>query len=238
MATRRLLAVWAHPDDEAFGPVGTMRLAHDRGWQTAIITATRGDAGKSDRADLQPGQSLGDLREAELRAACDVLGVEEVHVWRYPDGGLGDIDPAELDRRILEVMREWQPGVVITFGPDGITGHADHVAISAATGRAFEQVRMESDGLFPQRLYYVTVRPGQEIEQMMGDAPPPRKPTAIVDVGAYEQVKREALSRHASQREDWEPELEDRDWLTVDRFARAFPPVAPGEAPENTILHD
>ncbi len=237
MAPRRLLAVWAHPDDEAFGPVGTMRLAHDYGWQTAIVTATRGDAGKHDQVGLAPGQTLGEVREAELRAACAVLGVDHVQVWRYPDGGLQDLPEDELRSKILEVTRRWQPHVVITFGPDGITGHPDHVAVSVATRQAFEQLQTEP-GWQPRRLYYVTVRPGRQIENRMGDAPPPAAPTSVVDVRPYDGVKREALACHASQKDEWEPLLADHDWLTVDRFFRVFPPTEPDTPIETTILHE
>lgn len=235
MRTKHLLAVWAHPDDEAFGPVGTLRLAHDQGWATAIITATRGDAGQRDLAQLAPGQTLGDLREQELRRACEVLGVARLDVWHYRDGGLSDVPVDELIARILAVLRDWQPAVVITFGPDGMTGHPDHVAISAATRLACEGVRAETGADLP-RLYYVTMPPERTIEHMMGDAPPPLPATAIVDVSAYEPVKRQALLCHASQRADWEPLLADHDWLTIDRFYRAFPPTAEGVAPASSIL--
>lgn len=238
MQRRHLLAVWAHPDDEAFGPVGTMRLAHERGWQTAIITATRGDAGDTRNVQLAAGQTLGDVREAELRAACDVLGVARVDVWRYHDGKLAELPHDRLVAHIVEVMQWWQPRVVITFGPDGITGHPDHIAISTATEQAFHRMRADMPDAAPARLYYVTVRPGRVIEHRMGAAPPPKPPTAVVDVGAYEQIKRAALACHASQQGEWEPMLADRDWLTVDRFFRAFPPVADGAPPELSILDE
>lgn len=235
MHTKHLLAVWAHPDDEAFGPVGTMRLAHDQGWATAIVTATRGDAGQHDLAQLATGQTLGDLREHELRQACAVLGVARLDVWQYADGGLADVPADELIERILTVLRDWQPAVVVTFGPDGITSHPDHVTISAATSLACDRWRAETGAELP-RLYYVTVPPERTVEHRMGEAPPPRPATAIVDVSAYEQVKRQALQCHASQRADWEPLLADHDWLTTDRFYRAFPSAAEGSPPETTIL--
>jgi N-acetylglucosamine malate deacetylase 2 len=235
MARKRLLAVWAHPDDESFGPVGTMRLARDRGYDSAVLTATRGDAGNAQRVELAPGQTLGDVREDELRAACAVLGVTRVVVWRYPDGGLHDVPPDELAARVLEVMREWSSQIVITFGPDGITGHPDHLAIGAATERAFHQLRAERGANEPQQLFYVTIPPQQTIEHPMGAAPPPKPATAILDVSAYEQAKRDALACHASQRDSWEPLLNNRDWLTIDRFFRAFPPAS-ADDPATTIF--
>jgi N-acetylglucosamine malate deacetylase 2 len=237
MAVKRLMAIWAHPDDESFGPVGTMRLAHDCGWQTALVTATRGEGGVSELAALQPGQTLGDFREGELRCAATVLGVDRLTVWRYPDGRLTDVPQEDLLGLVLDELRAWQPHVVITFGPDGITGHPDHLAIGAATTQAFHRLRGGSSDA-PQRLYYVTVRPDRAIEKPMGDAPPPLPPTAIIDVSRYESTKREALACHGSQRGDWERLMDDRDWLTVDRFHRAFPPLTPDEPPESTILHE
>ena len=175
MPAKHLLAVWAHPDDEAFGPVGTMRLAHDCGWKTAVISATRGDAGKTDQTSLAPGQTLGDLRESELRRSCGLVGVDRIHVWRYRDGSLPDLQPNLLADQILAVMREWQPAIVMTFGPDGITGHADHSAISAATEQAFTRYHDEHSAIRP-RLYFNTIAPDRAIEHPMGDAPPPKPP--------------------------------------------------------------
>lgn len=236
MQAKLLLAVWAHPDDEAFGPVGTMRLAHDNGWRTAVLTATRGDAGSQTYAQLAAGQTLGEIREAELRAACELLGVAQVLVWRYEDGKLAQAAPDRLAAQVLEVLRELQPTVVVTFGPDGITGHPDHLAISAATTRAFHDLRAESGDHIARRLYYNTLKPGETVEHRMGEAPDPLPPTAIIDTSMYGELKRRTLACHASQRDDWEPQLNNHDWMTVDRFARAFPAVAPGEAIETTIL--
>ena len=236
MAKKRLLAVWAHPDDESFGPVGTTRLAHDQGWETALITATRGDAGNNAAPTPAGGETLGGLRERELRCAVQHIGIDQVHVWKHPDGGLADLAPHTLRDEVLAVMRDWQPQVVITFGPDGITGHGDHIAISTATTDAFHQLRNEPDTDGPQRLYYVTVRPDQRINQRMGDAPPPGPAHAVLDVHAYVEVKLAALRCHASQRHDWEPMVEDRDWLLTDRFTRAYPPVLAGAAVETTIF--
>lgn len=236
MAPKRLLAVWAHPDDESFGPVGTLCLARDHGWQTAIVCATRGDAGQSVEHIQARGQTLGDLREAELRCACDQIGVDRLHVWRFPDGELHDVPPATLQQAILGVMREWQPQVVITFGPDGITGHPDHIAIGAAATVAFHQLQQRHNHAESLRLYYVTMPPERRIRARMGDAPPPGSITALIDVAAYAEVKLAALHCHASQRSGWQPLIEDRDWLTVDRFHRAFPPVQPGEPVASTIF--
>lgn len=235
MANKRLLAVCAHPDDESFGPVGTTRLAHDAGWETALITATRGEAGQN-AGTLADGETITDVRERELRCAAAQIGIDQVHVWDHPDGGLADLPSNTLLDEIVAVMRAWQPQVVVTFGPDGITGHPDHIAISAATTAAFHQLRDELGAGGPQRLYYVTVPPEQRIDQRMGDAPPPGPSHVVLDVSKYVDVKLAALRCHASQRADWEPMLQDRDWLQTDRFTRAYPPVAADATVETTLL--
>ncbi len=237
LAKQRLLAVWAHPDDESFGPVGTTRLAHEQGWETTLITATRGDAGNNGDITPADGETLADLRERELRCAAEHIGIDRLHVWQHPDGGWADLPPHTLRDEVLAAMRDWQPQVVITFGPDGITGHSDHIAISTATTDAFHQLRAELGDQGPQRLYYVTVSPDQRIEHRMGDAPPPGPSHAVLDVSAYVDVKLAALRCHASQRPDWEPMVEDRDWLRKDRFTRAYPPV-PADATVETTIFD
>jgi len=236
MAKNRLLAVWAHPDDESFGPVGTTRLAHDAGWETALITATRGEAGQT-AGTLPPGTTITDVREHELRCAAAQIGIDRLHMWHYPDGGLADLPPHTLLDEIVAVMRAWQPQIVITFGPDGITGHGDHIAVSTATTNAFHQLQDELGADGPQRLLYVTVPPDQRIDHRMGDAPPPGLSHVVLDVSKYQKVKLAALRCHASQRADWEPMLADHDWLRTDRFTRAYPPIH-GDETVGTTLFD
>ncbi len=235
MVKKRLLAVWAHPDDESFGPVGTTCLAHDAGWETALITATRGEAGQN-AGTLPDGAQIGDLRERELRCAAAQIGIDQLHVWHYPDGGLASLPPNTLLDEIMAVMRAWQPQIVITFGSDGITGHSDHIAVSTATTDAFHRLRDELNADGPQRLLYVTVPPDQRIDQRMGTAPPSGPAHVVLDVRAYKDVKLAALHCHASQRADWEPMLHDRDWLRTDRFTRAYPPAHADETLETSLF--
>lgn len=235
LLSQRLLCVWAHPDDEAFGPVGTLRMAVEQGWQVSLVSATHGEQGQADPALLGPNETLAERRAAELRCAARVIGIQHLQIWHYPDGGLSAVPRAELVARIADELRRWQPRVVITFGPDGITGHPDHIAIGAATTEAFRAWRAATAP--DARLYYITVRPGRAIRRLDEAAPAPRPPSAVLDVSRYAAIKRQALACHATQRADWQPLLADEDWLTVDRFARAEPPLAPDAAPETTILY-
>jgi N-acetylglucosamine malate deacetylase 2 len=133
----------------------------------------------------------------------------------------------------------FRPHVVVTFGPDGITGHPDHLAIGAATTLAFARLRVPlgSDG--PTKLYYVVPAPGSEPPVMQAHAPP-LPPTTIVHAPEYADVKRAALRCHRTQVADVDAIAaeEGSTWLTTDHFFRAFPQIATQAAPENDILAD
>jgi LmbE family N-acetylglucosaminyl deacetylase len=127
----RLLALLAHPDDESLGFGGSLAKYAAEGVDTFVITATRGDAGRFHDPDRpSPGrEEVGRVRELELRAAAAELGVKEVEVLGYPDGGLDRVDVHEGVARIARGIRRIRPHVVITFDPFGAYGHPDHIAI-------------------------------------------------------------------------------------------------------------
>ena len=141
MRARRLMAVLAHPDDESLGVGGTLAKYASEGVDVFLVTATRGDGGRFRglRPD-DPGhpgpRERSRIREGELRAAADVLGVREVSVLDYPDQHLHRAQPREAVGRIAAEVRRIRPDVVVTFGPDGAYGHPDHIAISQFTTAA------------------------------------------------------------------------------------------------------
>jgi LmbE family N-acetylglucosaminyl deacetylase len=115
--------VWAHPDDETYLVGGLSAALTDAGQRVVCVTATRGEAG-GDAADLA------EIRTAELDVALAMLGVDE-HRWLdYPDGGCAVVDDVTAAARIRAVVDEVRPDTVVTFGPDGFTGHPDHQAVS------------------------------------------------------------------------------------------------------------
>jgi LmbE family N-acetylglucosaminyl deacetylase len=134
------MAVLAHPDDESLGVGGTLAKYASEGVETFLITATRGEGGRyrGHRDDGEhPGPlALGQIREAELRAAAAVLGIREVSLLEYRDQELDRANPREAVTRILSHVRRVRPDVVVTFGPDGAYGHPDHIAISQLTTAA------------------------------------------------------------------------------------------------------
>ena len=135
-----ILGVWAHPDDESYLCAGLMARATRAGDRVVCITATRGELGSPDEEKWPPGEPLAAVRTAEMAAALSVLGITEHHWLDYPDGGCPDVDQDEAVRRVTEVMAEVQPDTVLTFGPDGMTGHEDHKAACRWATAAFEHV--------------------------------------------------------------------------------------------------
>jgi len=133
----KLMAVLAHPDDESLGFGGTLARYSAEEVETYLVTATRGERGRFFSPDrkAEPAE-VGQVREAELRAAAATLGIREVVILGYPDGAVDQIDSATAVAAIVRHIRRVRPHVVVTFGPDGAYGHPDHIAISQFTTAA------------------------------------------------------------------------------------------------------
>jgi LmbE family N-acetylglucosaminyl deacetylase len=161
----RLMCVFAHPDDESLGTGGTLAKYAAEGVATYLVTATRGERGWQGAEQDNPGlAALGAIREAELRAAAQVLGLRELHFLDYIDGDLDQADPAEAIAKIAAHMRRIKPHVVLTFGPAGAYGHTDHIAIcqftTAACVAAANPSNVVTGDLPPHavaKLYYMTI---------------------------------------------------------------------------------
>jgi LmbE family N-acetylglucosaminyl deacetylase len=131
-----------------------MARAVRAGDRVVCITATRGELGSPDEARWPSGAALADVRTREMAAALAVLGVEEHHWLDYPDGGCAGVDQDEAVRRVAAVMADVRPDTVLTFGPDGMTGHPDHQAASAWATAAFASAARDG-----ARLAYATNTP-------------------------------------------------------------------------------
>lgn len=137
METLKLLAILAHPDDESLGLGGTLIKYAAEGVETYLVCATRGERGWFGEPDANPGPiELGRIRQAELHAAAEALGLREVNFLDYLDGDLDQADPPEAIGKIVAHLRRVRPQVVLTFDPTGDYGHPDHIAISQLTTAA------------------------------------------------------------------------------------------------------
>jgi LmbE family N-acetylglucosaminyl deacetylase len=135
-----VLGVWAHPDDEAYLSAGLMALTRAAGNPVTCVTATLGEHGTSDPVAWPPDR-LARSRHLEITASMAILGVDDHRLLGYEDGTLAH-QPAEAGiERIATVIDEVRPDTIVTFGPDGMTGHPDHRTISTWTTAAAERVR-------------------------------------------------------------------------------------------------
>src|SRR3954453_4677097 len=146
----RLLGIFAHPDDETLCAGGTLAKYADAGAQVHVISLTKGETGQIRDAGVATRASLRAVREKELAAAGNELGLTETRCLDYPDGGLTDIDSRTLGGLASELIRDINPDVVITFGPDGFSGHPDHVAVGAAVTTACYEMQSAT----PIRLFH------------------------------------------------------------------------------------
>jgi LmbE family N-acetylglucosaminyl deacetylase len=227
--SQTLLAVFAHPDDESFGPGGTLARYGAEGVAVHLICATRGEVGESDVDELGDCEDLACRREEELRCAADVLGLKAVHLLDYQDSGMAgspanrhpralvQADRDALAEQVADLMRRLRPQVVLTFDPFGGYGHPDHIAMHRAAVAAFERL---PEGERPQKLYFTTfprttLRWAVRLMPLFGANPEAvgknkdinlravldheLPVTTRVDIGDYYEVKQQAGACHSSQ---------------------------------------
>ncbi|HSE60954.1 MAG TPA: PIG-L deacetylase family protein [Candidatus Saccharimonadales bacterium] len=121
-----ILGVYAHPDDECWTSGGILAAACENGQQVACITVTHGDAGQTTDETKWPQARLSEIREHELSDSLACLGKIEHHWLSYGDGALRDVPESEPVEQIAELIEQIKPDTILTFGPDGLTGHSDH----------------------------------------------------------------------------------------------------------------
>ena len=256
----KLMCILAHPDDESLGTGGILaRYAHE-GVHTSLITATRGQRGwQGDKADNPGPDALGHIREAELRAAADVLGVQELILLNYMDG---DLDEAAWETAVAQIahyIRLIRPHVVVTFDPYGSYGHPDHIAISQMAAAAIVMAG-SSNGTQPPhqvaKLYYMadTAEIGRIYESVFGELvmtvdEQERRIVPWPDWAITTQVKTEAylpqiwdaIACHRSQLPGYEamlqmPAAQRQRLFAQQNFYRAFSLVNGGREIEKDLF--
>ena len=163
MTTLKLLAIFAHPDDESMGMGGTLAKYAAEGVETHLVCASRGEVGWFGPEEQYPGpERLGQLRTEELQNAVNTLGMKSLSFLDYIDGQVDQANPAEAIAKIVTHIRRIQPQVVVTFPHDGNYGHPDHIAIGQFTNAAIvcaaDSSYKDPENLPPHRvskLYYM-----------------------------------------------------------------------------------
>jgi len=260
------MAVHAHPDDEVFSTGGVLARYADEGARVVVVYCTRGESGEMHDPELDPEDAirrLGEIREREVRDAAKVLGITDVYFLGYRDSGMKDTEdnanPAafmnapleESTARLLAVVRETRPQVMVTYDEDGGYGHPDHVMANRVTVAAFDAAKGEEWA--PQKLYFTErSREGfrRQVEGMraLGIEIPWVKAdfnfdeygkrddeiTAHLDVGRFMALKQQALAVHRTQiPPDFFylqlPADALKEYAGIEYFLRIQPPPQPGE---------
>ena len=236
-----VLGVWAHPDDEAYLSAGLMALARDAGQRVVCVSATHGERGTADPA-LWPPRRLGRLRAIEARASLAALGVSEHHFLGYGDGTCAAQDAAGAVARLAAIVADVAPDTIVTFGPDGLTGHSDHRTVSAwataARAAAAPGARLlyaTTTAAFADRWhdlherFEIFLEPGLPLR-----TPPEQLALELVLDGALADRKLVALRAHASQTAGLVAALGEqryRAWTAIEAFTLAAAAPDPLRAP-------
>jgi LmbE family N-acetylglucosaminyl deacetylase len=229
-----LMAVHAHPDDESSSTGGVLASCSGQGIRTVVVTCTNGEFGDAP-GGVKPGedghdeQAVAELRLAELRQACKILGVTDLETLGYHDSGMPDWDYKDrpeafcnvplgvVSERVSGLIERYRPQVVVSYDPDGPYQHPDHVHAARAAAAA-----VTATGI-PAKFYQTAMRPSswrkiwEALRELGEDVPGPRnitdemrakleeaerRITTTVDIRPVLDRKREALLTHSSQIQD------------------------------------
>ena len=229
-ARRTLLAVHAHPDDEVIGTGGILARYAAEGVRTVLVTCTDGAVGEISDPSLATPENLAEVRSHELDESVRLLKVSRLVKLGYRDSGMAgtadntnpaSFNQANLDeaiQRVVEVVREERPQIIVTYDERGGYGHPDHIRAHQVAVAAFERTR-DADHA-PSKLYYAVVprsallrfaeriraagipSPFSEVRESTEDIPfgvPDELVTTLVDVSRYVDAKRAALQAHRTQ---------------------------------------
>lgn len=216
MNNKRIVAVFAHPDDESFGPGGTLARYAAEGVDLTLVCGTRGESGTIGHSSSYGPALLARIRQAELEAAAEVLGIKRLHILGYPDRDVSAVGVERGVGDVLGVLQEVAPDVVIAFHPTGISGHPDHQAMTIFATTAVGRLRAEAEGAAAERaaakgaaadwrsrlaLHYYTIPASVTRQITWREMPlvPDEEITIELDTSKYAEVKRRAIHCHKTQ---------------------------------------
>lgn len=224
LAGRRILAVFAHPDDESLTCGATLAWCSAGGARVALLCVTRGEAGER-TPGCRDDVALSTIRRGELHEAAQLLGIQDVTLLDHPDGALPDVDWNVFRQEMVVAIRHFQPDVVVTFGADGLYWHPDHIFVHERVTEAVRQLGpggpalyfvVFPDGLMRRVLETAQANPGApsglSLWHMDADAfgAYAQPPTLTIDASRFVGAKMAALRSHRSQVGEQSP----FSWLT------------------------
>lgn len=228
---KKILAVFAHPDDEAFGPGGTLARYASRGTEIHLLCATRGEAGqnniKHQRSKIKDtGQKIKieNIREDELLRSAEILGIKKVEFLDYIDGKLSNSIYHELAEKIIQKIDTFQPQILLTTERLGVSGHLDHIAVAMITTYAYLHAKHQVNKLYyhclPKELrnkelddYFIYFPEGYDQKDI----------TTRIDFTPFWDTRKKAMECHQSQLQDVERITKRwKDQKKIDHFILQF----------------
>jgi LmbE family N-acetylglucosaminyl deacetylase len=207
----KILLSFAHPDDETFSVAGTVIKMFKAGYKISLITATYGQMGLSADIKVDSPEHLGRIRKGEMEEAAKITGISKIHYFGLMDGELYKQKITALADKILPVMLEEKPDIVITFEKKGGSNHPDHIRMSYATTHAFKEYLKSAKKLIrlyhtvTPRSYYVQYeKAGLETNTGFGHAKGVYDShiTTTIDISDVFELKLKALACHKTQSKD------------------------------------
>lgn len=200
-----------HPDDESYAFGGLMALLADAGWRVSVEVATAGEQGERHDGGTADARTLGIERLGELAHSCAILGAESPHCWGLPDGSLRE-SPGQSER-IVTIIRQRTPDLVLSLGPDGAYGHPDHIALFRWLTTALEELGADAPpalfAAFPPGLF---LPQWQLCVSMMGEPPSPAASEIgtshfdhTIDITQATTRKLAAIAAHRTQLPNGDP---------------------------------
>ncbi len=227
---QRLLAIFAHPDDETYRAGGTLALLAQEGARVWVLCATRGERGIPKLTTKESGE----VRQAELESACRTLGAEPPCFLDYQDGTLYQVDEEQAVGQLVRAIRKLRPQALLTWPHSGVSGHPDHVAVSHWTEKAFQRAantkaypEHQAEGLLPHTahaLYHIAIPHNLADAMKMKHlhTVPDEAVTHTVDISEVWDIKLAAIYCHRSQMENSPilsaPEEQQRLFLGTEYF--------------------
>lgn len=203
------LGIVAHPDDESFLFAGTSLKFADEGKDMIVVCATKGEKG-ADRLNRNLSEEqMAQLRVQELKKACSILRCRCTDYFKYPDGGLEKIDYSKLVEELTQNIEEYRPEIILTFGPEGVSGHRDHIIIGKAAidaaNKSNHKVKeiwlasMPASNIaaFNEHMIKRKVHHTHFQKQVLHGVPDEK--LLKINIEKYVDQKREALKAHESQ---------------------------------------
>jgi LmbE family N-acetylglucosaminyl deacetylase len=218
----RILVVTAHPDDESYMAAGSLLKNHQAGGSNYLICATLGERGSSHLKKSVSEEMLKQIRHKELIRVCKFLKIDNLLTLGLPDGKLKNYNSL-LVKQIVQKAKLLKPDVVISYGPDGISGHLDHIAAGRAAKAAARTlgIRFVAFSLSPRlaldakKLLLARRKQGKYKELELF-----HKPTLKIKVSAKAKFK--ALAMHKSQHDGKPfsefPQKLKQEWLNAEYF--------------------